>query len=177
MSRKRRKYSSIPIYTFFILPSINAIEPSLLLIKQPQTITDMPFCFRFGCKAFRVYFSFFVWRWKTHETERSLSHSTKHSSIKNTHRHSSTVQCRCALIHLHRSYACTFVNKGHFTALHFRIPASRRYCQIIYSLMSILSIFLSHLRGTCVSDSALWTSQWPLFQRFSWVYQGEEDSR
>ena len=54
-----------------------------------------------------------------------------HSSVKKTRRQSSTVQCRCAVAHFRRSYACAFVNKGRFTARHFRIPASRRRRRIV----------------------------------------------
>jgi len=82
---------------------------------------------------------------------------------------SSIVKCWYIFTHFSQFEACDFANKGHFTALHFYMLASQRCHQIVCSLISILSIFLSCFKGICVSSLTLWINQWsPIFK----VFQG-----
>jgi len=69
-----------------------------------------------------------------------------HSSWKKTLLQSCTVQSLCALARSRRLCACAFINRGRFTARHFRIRASRRRRQSVRVLISILRIFLIRRR-------------------------------
>src|SRR5579871_6447205 len=102
---------------------MNTIGPSLLLIKHPHIICDMPPSCRFPMTFLGRYFSTFPTFPMCLQTQTvlvSLSFLTADSSDHATFFHISTVQCRCSNAHFKRSSAFSSVNFARLAARHFR---------------------------------------------------------
>lgn len=147
---------------FFGYCSVNKYNGTQLVIDETTPNHYRYISFQFClCCIFLEHIFLFCLMTKTYIIEKSLSHSTAHLSIiKKKILFANHLQSNeDILLPIFTAHARMLVNKGRFTAGHFRLSASQRCRQIVCSLRSILGIFFSCLREICVLNSAVQSSQ------------------